>query len=67
MAQDITHFVTSQCVCMKDKRPARIRKATLQPIVTTYPFELVSIDYVHLERSNGGYEYILVVEVKRWL
>ena len=61
MAKDITHFVTSQCVCMKEKRPARIRQAPQQPIVKIYPFELLSIDYVHLERSKGCFEYILVV------
>lgn len=36
-------------------------KAPLVPIQSTYPFEMVSIDYVHLEKSKVGYEYIIVV------
>ena len=46
---------------MEQKRPVNPTRAPLQPIITTYPFELISIDFIHLERSKGGYEYILVI------
>ena len=29
--------------------------------MTTSPFELVSIDFVHLKKSHGGYEHIFVI------
>lgn len=36
-------------------------RAPLVPVVTTRPFELVSMDFLHLETCKHGYEYILVV------
>ena len=61
MQKDIEHFTTKECSCLKQKPPQRQQRAPLQPIVTTHPFELINIDFLHLERSKGGFEYILVV------
>ena len=61
MVSEIEKYCTQECQCLKDKRPNVKSKAPLVPIQTTYPFEMVSIDYLHLEKSKGGYEYILVV------
>jgi hypothetical protein len=59
MAKDITHFVRNMCQCIKDKKPAVQRRAEIQPIRSTYPFELISMFDVYLERSRGGCEYML--------
>ena len=48
----------SRCVCAKT-RP--VPSATLVPIQTTRPLELVCIDFLSLEPSKGGYENILVI------
>ena len=61
MRADITHYFTKVCHRLKQRKPATHVSAPLQPIISTAPFELVSIDYVHLEPSSGGYQYILVI------
>ena len=61
MLDEIERHVTKVCQCLNAKRPDKTFKAPLQEITTLSPFELVSIDFVHLEKSKGGYEYILVI------
>eukprot|EP00795_Rhopilema_esculentum_P010177 gene10177-18848_t len=61
MTRDIEHYVTKVCRCLQRKKPSLPPRASAQSIVTSQPFELISIDFVHLERSTGGYEYLLVV------
>ena len=61
MRADITHYVTKVCHCLKQRKPPTHINAPLQPILSTAPFQLVSMDYVHLEPSYGGYQYILVI------
>lgn len=47
---------------MSDEKEAiRTNRPPMVPIVTTQPLELISIDFLHLEKVKGGYEYILVV------
>lgn len=61
MTPEITEYVSKKCSCLKDKPPAQHLRAPMHSIQTTAPLELISLDFVHLERSSGGHEYILVV------
>ena len=61
MKRDIGHFVTRVCSCLKQRKPHVEPRAPMKNINSSAPFELVSIEFVHLERSSGGYEYILVI------
>ena len=60
MERNITHSVTNVCECLKQPEPNLPAQAPLCNITTSAPFELISIDYMCLEKSSGGYEYILV-------
>ena len=61
MRADITHYVTKVCHCLKQRKPATHVNAPLQPIVSTAPSQLVSMDFVHFEPSSDRYQYILVI------
>ena len=61
MESDIVHFVTKVCPCLKQRQPNLPTRAPLQSITTSAPLELVSIDFLHLEQSSGGFEYLLVI------
>ncbi len=61
MYSEIEEYITKRCHCLKSKPPNIHTRAPLEPITSTIPLELISIDFLHLERSIGGYEYILVI------
>jgi len=61
MYNDIKHFVKCSCRCIKQKKPNLTAKAPMNNIVTSAPFELVSIDFLHLDKSNSGYKYVLLI------
>lgn len=51
----------SQCRnCLARKTPQQIQ-SKLQNIQSTYPMEIICIDYLSLETSKGGFENILVI------
>ena len=58
---DVESYILHKCRCFKQKVPTFQTRAPLQPITTTAPFQMVSLNFVHLEKSRGGYEYILVI------
>ena len=59
MQRDIQHYITNVCSCLKQRRPKVISKAPQQHLTSSTPFELISIDFVYMEKSKGGYEYTL--------
>ena len=58
---NIEYYTTKACRCLKQKRPAITTHAPMQSITTSQLFELVAIDFLHLEKSSGGYEYVLII------
>ncbi|KAI4885982.1 hypothetical protein NFI96_028798, partial [Prochilodus magdalenae] len=60
MKQEMEHYVTQECRCMKRKKPNRVTRTPIQSIETSAPFEMISIDYLHVDKCKGGEEYILV-------
>lgn len=61
MVKEVEHFVTEECECIKKKKQSKQTRAPLISIQSTYPFQLVSTDSLHLEKCKHGYENILVV------
>ena len=61
MAEDIEKYIHEECRCLHQKKPSNSGAAPMQTISTSAPGELVSIDFLHLETSAGGYQYILLI------
>ena len=61
MLSDIETYTQKFCRCNAQKAPHRQKYAPLQSIHSSYLLDLITIDYLKLERSSGGDEYILLV------
>ncbi len=60
MSTDLDEWVTHCDRCIKRKSPTNHR-APMVSISTTQPLELVSMDFLTLEMSKGGFQHILVI------
>ena len=61
MEEDVRYFINYLCPCVAQKKPHIQVKAPMLSIESSAPLELIGIDFLHLEKSSGGYEYILLI------
>lgn len=61
MSNEIEEYITRKCPCLKQKKPSTHDQVPMGSITSNSPLELVCIDFLHLEASHGGFEYIPVM------
>ncbi|KAI5608507.1 hypothetical protein C0J50_6646 [Silurus asotus] len=61
MKKAVEEYITKKCPYIKAKKTVAHVRAPMGSLTSSSPMELVSIDFLHLKQSQGGYEYILVV------
>ena len=61
MYKDIETYIRRKCQGVKQKRPNRKDRAPLVLIKSKYPFGIVSLDFLKLDKTKGSFEYSLVV------
>ena len=60
MNKDVKNYIQSCDRCVKRKTPTN-QRAPLVSIKTSQPLELVSMDFLALEPSKGGQQYVLII------
>ena len=56
------HFVTQICPCVKRKKSHIMKAAAIQSISTSKPLVIISMDFLHLDKSSGGSQYLFVLK-----
>ena len=61
MTRGIGEYIKKKVFLRYQQKTNQAERVPLVPIDVTYPFEMISIDYLHLDKCKGGFEYVLVV------
>ena len=61
MQADIKEFTQKRCRCNAQRKIRQEAVAPLTSIYSSMPMEIVAIDFLHLETSSTGCEYILLL------
>ena len=61
MWDDIKHFVTQVCPCVKRKKSYIMKTAAMQSVSAPEPLEIISLDFLHLDKLSGGHQYLFGV------
>ena len=61
MARDVNHHCSHCCNCQISKAPVN-KPVPLQPVITTWPWEMVAVDILKVPPSATGKQYILVAQ-----
>ena len=61
MESDIENHISKACKCVMDKKPNVNTRAPCGSLDSKMPFELVSLDFMKVDKCKGGFEYILVI------
>ena len=61
MREEVKHFINHQYLYVRQKKLHTQGKATLLPIISSTPLLIVGIDSLHLKKSSGAFEYILLI------
>lgn len=61
MEKDIRYTISNICPCVRQEKP-NIHAATPRATISSSsPLEIIGIDFLHLEKSSGTIEYILLL------
>jgi transposase InsO family protein len=61
MQKDVEEYTQKRCRCLIQKKSRQQEVAPLVSIHSSTPMELIAFDFLKLEKSSGGYEYILLI------